>query len=99
MSRAAPDRASPRIRSVRWLPLPWIAAMTLPPLGILIRVGKDSERLRRHELAHWRQYLDRSVVGYYVGYLAAWVRCGFSYQRHPWEIEARELAAGPGELP
>jgi hypothetical protein len=87
---------APRIRTVRWLPLPWISAMTLPPIGILIRAGKDSERLRRHELVHWDQYLRRNVVTYYLGYLAAWARCGFSYRRHPWEIEARELAAEAG---
>lgn len=79
----------PRIRTVRWLPLPWIAAMCLPPVGIFIREGRDSERLRRHELVHWEQYRQRSVLGYHLGYLGAWVRAGFSYRRHPWEVEAR----------
>ncbi|MFA9443764.1 hypothetical protein [Egicoccus sp. AB-alg6-2] len=82
-----------QFRMVRWLPLPWIAAMCLPPVGILVRVTRDSERLRRHELAHWEQYRLRGVVGYYVGYLAAWARSGFSYARHPWEIEARAAEA------
>lgn len=79
----------PQILMVRWLPLPWIAAMCLPPVGILVRANRDSERLRRHEFVHWEQYVRRGFVGYYLGYLVAWVRSGFSYQRHPWEIEAR----------
>ncbi len=87
--RARMSRQMPPIRTVPWLPLPWIAAMCLPPIGIFIRAGRDSERLRRHELVHWEQYRQRSVLGYYLGYLGAWVRAGFSYQRHPWEIEAR----------
>jgi hypothetical protein len=94
---------APSFRTVRWLPLPWISAMTIPPLGILIRAGRDSERLRRHELAHWKQYQQRGLLRYYVGYLLAWSRCGFSYQAHPWEIEARAAAADPagpeGPLP
>lgn len=74
---------------VRWLPLPWVAAMCLPPVGIFVRVARDSERLRRHELVHWEQYLLRGAMAYYLGYLVAWAWAGFSYAEHPWEIEAR----------
>lgn len=87
----APQR-EPRIVTVRWLPLPWISAMTLPPAGIYVRRSRDSEGLRRHELVHWEQYRQRGLWGFYLGYLVAWVRAGFSYQRHPWEIEARRLS-------
>lgn len=66
--------------------------MALPPLGIFIRRGRDSERLRRHERVHWQQYQRRGLPAYYLGYVWAWIRCGFSYERHPWEIEARRLS-------
>lgn len=79
----------PRFVIVRWLPLPWIAGMALPPFGVYIRRGRDSEELRRHERVHWQQYRVRGFLGYYLGYVWAWVRAGFSYQHHPWEIEAR----------
>lgn len=76
---------------VKWLPIRH-AAITLPPVGIFVKRKHDSERLRRHEQVHWQQYRERSVLGFYVGYLVAWVRAGFSYQNHPWEIEARKLS-------
>lgn len=78
---------------VEWLPLPWVAAITLPPFGIFIRRDRYSMKLLHHENAHWRQYLRvGSAVAYYVRYVGAWVRCGFSYKRHPWEKEARALS-------
>lgn len=83
-------RAEPRFVEVAWLPRAWIKAMTLPPFGVLVRRGADSAGLRAHELVHWDQYRQRGTVMFYLGYLAAWVRAGFSYTRHPWEIEARE---------
>ncbi|MGH3440574.1 MAG: hypothetical protein ACRDUY_00710 [Nitriliruptorales bacterium] len=88
-------RTTPRFVNVRWLPLPWIGAMTLPPWGIFIRRGRDSPGLRRHEEVHWRQYVQRGFFGFYLGYLWAWIRCGFSYERHPWEVEARRLSGPP----
>lgn len=81
----------PRFVVVRWLPS-WIGAIALPPLGILIRRGRDSEGVRLHELVHWRQYLERGLLRYYLGYLWAWVRVGCSYEDHPWEIEARRIS-------
>jgi len=79
--------APPKIRLVRWLP--FISGIALPPIGIFIQRDSDSERLRQHEIVHWYQYTERSVLGFYFGYLYYWVRAGFSYRNHPWEIEAR----------
>lgn len=86
------DVTEPRFVAVRWLPLPWISAMTLPPRGVYIRTDRDSEGLRRHEQVHWQQYLQRGFLGYYLGYVWEWIRAGFSYERHPWEIEARRIS-------
>lgn len=88
------DQGRPaKLYVVRWLPLPWIKGMCLPPFGIFIRRGhEDRERLVKHEQVHWDQYLQRSVLRYYLGYLYHWVRSGFSYRKHPWEVEADELS-------
>ena len=71
-----------------WLRTFGLRAITLPPLGIYVLAEHiDSERLRRHEMAHWAQYERMGAVRFYVGYIALWVRYG--YQNHPWEREAR----------
>lgn len=84
-------RRGPRTVDVPWLPL-GMGALTLPPFGILFRRGRRTEGLRRHELVHWRQYLERGVVRFYLGYVWHWIRAGRSYEHHPWEQEARELS-------
>lgn len=81
----------PRFVTTRWLPS-WIVAITLPPVVVLIREERDSPGLRRHERVHWRQYEERGLLGFYVGYVWHWARVGFSYERHPWEIEARRIS-------
>ena len=80
---------SQHISLVRWLPIPF-AGITLPPWGIFIKQGRDSARLRRHELVHWAQYERHGLWGFYAGYVFHWIRAGFSYANHPWEIEARQ---------
>lgn len=75
-----------------WLPEEFVA-ITLPPFGIFVRqrvMGEQRRRVLDHELIHWEQYLRHGALGYYVRYLWQWMRAGFSYERHPMEIEARE---------
>lgn len=63
--------------------------ITLPPLGIYVLAEHiDSERLRRHEMAHWAQYEKMGAVMFYVRYV--WLSLRHGYRNNPMEIEARE---------
>ena len=63
-------------------------AITLPPLGIYVLAEHiDSERLRRHEMAHWAQYQRMGAVMFYVRYV--WLSLRHGYRNNPMEIEAR----------
>jgi hypothetical protein len=82
---------SPRVFYIRRWPLKKFTGVCLPPLGVFIRYdNKGNNKLLSHELAHWNQYEERSVIRFYLGYIYWWIRSGFSYQNHPWEVEARE---------
>ena len=62
---------------------------TLPPLGIYVLAEHiTSERLRKHELAHWAQYQRMGWLKFTTTYLWGLVRYG--YRNHPMELEARE---------
>ena len=62
--------------------------VTLPPFGIFILAERiHSERLIRHEQAHWAQYERMGALGFYITYAWLWLRHG--YRNHPLEIEAR----------
>ena len=62
--------------------------ITLPPLGIYVLAEHiDSERLRRHEMAHWVQYERMGAVRFYVRYV--WLSLRHGYRNNPMEIEAR----------
>ena len=62
--------------------------ITLPPFGIYILAEHiDSERLRRHEMAHWAQYQRMGAVMFYVRYV--WLSLRHGYRNNPMEIEAR----------
>ena len=75
---------------IRWiLRTAGFGGVTLPPFGIFILAERiHSERLIRHEQAHWAQYERMGAIRFYVGYIALWLRYG--YWNHPWEIEARK---------
>lgn len=63
-------------------------AITLPPLGIYVLAEHiDSERLRKHEMAHWAQYERMGAVMFYVRYV--WLSLRYGYRNNPMEIEAR----------
>lgn len=62
--------------------------ITLPPFGIyLLAEHSLSERLQRHELAHWEQAKRMGTFKFYAVYLWYLVRHG--YAKHPMELEAR----------
>lgn len=70
------------------------AAITVPPIGILIRreswrqlTADQKHRLLQHEFTHWSQYLERGLVRFYAEYL--WLLIRHGYRRHPMEMEAR----------
>jgi hypothetical protein len=46
-----------------------------------------SDRLIRHEQAHWRQWQRMGTIRFYTEYLWGLLRHG--YRNHPMEIEAR----------
>lgn len=62
--------------------------ITLPPLGIYVLAEHlTSERLRRHEMAHWAQYQRMGAVMFYVRYV--WLSLRYGYRQNPMEVEAR----------
>lgn len=74
---------------VRWfLRTTGFAGICLPPLGIYILAEHlTSERLIRHEQAHWRQWQRMGTVRFYATY--AWQVLRYGYRGAPMEIEAR----------
>ena len=67
--------------------------VALAPWGIYIRLAAmHSQRLIRHEQAHWRQWLRMGTVRYYATYLWQIVRYG--YENAPMEVEARAAENG-----
>ena len=76
----------------RFLRTAGYAGMVLPPAGIFILAEHlHSQRLIRHEQAHWRQWQRMGTVRFYATYIWLWLRHG--YRNHPMEIEAREAEA------
>lgn len=70
-----------------WLRLIGFKAITLPPLGIYVLPGAESDSLKRHEQAHWQQYERHGLIGFYARY--AWYSIRYGYTNNPMEIEAR----------
>ena len=60
----------------------------LPPAGIFILAEHlYSDRLIRHERAHWAQWQRMGTIKFYAAYLWGLIRHG--YRNHPMELEAR----------
>jgi hypothetical protein len=71
-----------------WLRLTGYAGICLAPWGIYILAEHlYSDRLIRHEQAHWRQWQRMGTIRFYAAYLCGLLRHG--YRNHPMEIEAR----------
>ena len=67
--------------------------VALAPWGIyILPAAMHSQRLIRHEQAHWRQWLRMGTVRYYATYLWQIVRYG--YRNAPMEVEARNAENG-----
>ena len=70
------------------------AGVALAPWGIyILPEAMHSQRLIRHEQAHWRQYQRMGLLRYYFTYLWGLLRHG--YTNHPMEIEARAAEHQP----
>ena len=80
-------RPAPHI--IRWfLRRTGYAGICLPPVAIYILAEHMySDRLTRHERAHWKQWQRMGTIRFYAVYLWGLVRYG--YRDHPMEIEAR----------
>lgn len=66
-------------------------AITLPPLGIyMLRSALNDFELVAHERVHWAQYRRLGLVRFYALYL--WYLWRYGYERHPMEIEARQIS-------
>ena len=80
---------------IRWfLRRTGYAGICLPPVGIYILAEHMySDRLIRHEQAHWRQWQRMGTIRFYAAYLWGLVRYG--YQNHPLELEARAAETQP----
>ena len=67
--------------------------VALAPWGIyILPAAMHSQRLIRHEQAHWRQWIRMGTVRYYATYLWQIVRYG--YRNAPMEVEARNAENG-----
>ena len=67
--------------------------VALAPWGIyILPAAMHSQRLIRHEQAHWRQWQRMGTVRYYATYLWQIVRYG--YRNAPMEVEARNAENG-----
>ena len=67
--------------------------VALAPWGIyILPAAMHSQRLIRHEQAHWRQWRRMGTVRYYATYLWQIVRYG--YRNAPMEVEARNAENG-----
>ena len=67
--------------------------VALAPWGIyILPAAMHSQRLTRHEQAHWRQWQRMGTVRYYATYLWQIVRYG--YRNAPMEVEARNAENG-----
>ena len=65
------------------------AGIALPPVGIFILAERiHSERLIRHEQAHWRQWQRMGTLRYYATYI--WQVMRYGYRNAPMEVEARK---------
>jgi hypothetical protein len=72
-----------------WLKKTGYKGITLPPFGIFITEDRiDNERLRKHELAHWKQAQELGVLKFYSKYL--WYNLRYGYRENPMEVEARQ---------
>jgi len=80
----------PAPHAVRWfLKTFGYGGVTIPPLCIYILVERINEdRLRQHEMAHWRQYLRMGLFKFYATYF--WYNIRYGYRMNPMEIEARD---------
>ena len=80
---------------IRWfLRTTGYAGICLPPVAIYILAEHlHSQRLIRHEQAHWRQWQRMGPIRFYAAYLWGLVRHG--YRDHPMEIEARAAENQP----
>ena len=74
---------------IRWfLRTTGYAGICLPPVGIYILAEHlHSQRLIRHEQAHWRQWQRMGTLRYYATYV--WQVLRYGYHNAPMEIEAR----------
>ncbi len=74
---------------IRWLlRATGFHGVTLPPFGVYVLAEHlGSQRLIRHEQAHWRQWQRMGTVRFYATY--AWQVLRYGYRSAPMEIEAR----------
>ena len=69
------------------------AGVALAPWGIyILPAAMHSQRLIRHEQAHWRQWQRMGTVRYYATYL--WQVARYGYRNAPMEVEARNAENG-----
>ena len=67
--------------------------VALAPWGIyILPAAMHSQRLTRHEQAHWQPWQRMGTVRYYATYLWQIVRYG--YRNAPMEVEARNAENG-----
>lgn len=87
-------KKKPNLYVKDWLPFGF-NAMAIPPIGVFVkREHANNPRLLTHELQHWKQYQQRGLLPFYVGYgLEALV---WGYDGMPMERECR-AAAGDDE--
>ena len=81
-----------RVIVVPWLP--FFGAFSLWSLIVVQHRFRRDVTLMAHELGHVDQFAEYPLTLPFRA-LVDWVRVGFSYSRHPLEVEARERAWMP----
>ena len=51
----------------------WGNAITLAPIGIFIKEGKDTPYCINEEKIHWAQQLEMLIIPFYLWYFIEWV--------------------------
>lgn len=80
---------------VGWVPPRATAWVPCPRTIVVQRLEDLHERLVAHELKHVLQAEEHRP--WPLAYVWQWIRCGFSYVRMPFEVEARAAEHSPFE--
>jgi len=79
------------VYNCQWFPGSFFLGWTAFPFIFYKNPKWDvSEKLRQHEMYHWKMQKRWFVLPRWIGWVI--LLCFYGYWEHPWEIAAREYA-------